>query len=230
MQLGVCIATDVSDIEYPVLAETLGYDDLWVADSQMIWSDCYAAMALIATRTSRVRIGTGVAVAGSRPAPVTAAAHATINRLAPGRVFCGIGTGNTAMRIMGHKPISMAEFDDHLATLRRLLDGEVALVRYRGVTAPTQHLMPDTGFVSFTPRMPMYVSAFGPKALGLAARYGDGLITSVPTTAESAERMWARLRAAGESVGRAIDPSNYFTASLTTIVVLDEGEAVDSER
>ena len=123
IDLGVCIASKIDDIDEAVLAEQLGFSHVWVADSQMIWSDCYAVMALIADRTSRIRIGTGVAVAGTRPAAVTAAAHATINRIAPGRVFCGVGTGNTAMRIMGHKPIGLAEFDDYLRTLRLLLDG-----------------------------------------------------------------------------------------------------------
>jgi 5,10-methylenetetrahydromethanopterin reductase len=226
----VCVAADVSDIGYAVLAEQLGYCDLWVADSQMLWSDCYATMALMAARTRRIRIGTGVAVAGSRPAAVTAAAHATINRLAPGRVFCGIGTGNTAMRIMGHKPISIAEFDDHLAALRGLLDGRETAVEWRGRTALTQHLMPNTGFVSFTPRIPLYVSAFGPKATALAARHGDGLITSVPPQADAVRAMWGRLDGAAAATGRLLDRSEFLTATLTTMVVLEPGERVDSQR
>ena len=86
-----------------------------------------------------------MAIAGTRPSAVTAAAHATINRLAPGRVFCGIGTGNTAMRIMGHKPIGIAEFDRYLGELRSLMDGEETVVRWRGKSAVTRHLMPDSG-------------------------------------------------------------------------------------
>ena len=230
VDLGVCVAADIGDIDYGVLAEQLGFKDLWVADSQMLWSDCYSVMALLAARTSRIGIGTGVAVAGSRPAAVTAAAHATINRIAPGRVFCGIGSGNTAMRIMGHKPISIAELDDHLATLRLLLDGEEAAVRWRGATAPTQHLMPDSGFVAFQPRIPMHVSAFGPRAMALAARHGDGLITSVPPTVEGVNAAWSRLRAAGEAAGRSVDPSNFTVSTLTTMVVLQPGEATDSDR
>lgn len=226
----MCVAADISDIDYGVLAEDLGYKDLWVADSQMLWSDCYAVMALLAERTSRIGIGTGVAVAGSRPAAVTAASHATINKIAPGRVFCGIGSGNTAMRIMGHKPITIAELDDHLGTLRLLLDGQEAQVTWRGATAPTQHRMPDAGFVAFSPRIPMHVSAFGPKAMALAARHGDGLITSVPPTVEGVRAAWSRLEAAGAAAGRQLDPSNFAVSTLTTIVVLQPGEAVDSDR
>ncbi len=226
----MCVAADVGDIDYAVLAEQLGYASLWVADSQMLWSDCYATLALIAARTERIRIGTGVAVAGSRPAAVTAAAHATINRIAPGRVFCGIGTGNTAMRIMGHRPITIAEFDDHLATLRSLLDGEEADVTWRGVTSPARHLMPDTGFVAFQPRIPMYVSAFGPRALALAARHGDGLITSVPPQPAAVRALRRRLAETAEAAGRPLDRITFPVASLTTMVVLEPGEALTSDR
>lgn len=230
MDVGVCMATKVDDIDYAVLAEELGFSHLWVADSQMLWSDCYATMALAAARTSRIRIGTGVAVAGTRTSAVTAAAHATINRLAPGRVFCAIGTGNTAMRVMGHRPMPIAEFEQYARELRALLDGEEVEVAWRGRVAPVRHLMPDDGFVAFAPRMPLYISGFGPRAMGVAARLGDGLVLSVPPVPNAVEKVWRRLRDAAASSGREIDPSNFLTASLTTMVVLEPGEAVDSER
>ena len=87
MELGICVASRVDDIDYVVEAERLGFTHAWFADSQMIWSDVYATMALAAQRTSTIRIGTGVSVAATRPAPVTAASMATINQLAPGRTF-----------------------------------------------------------------------------------------------------------------------------------------------
>jgi 5,10-methylenetetrahydromethanopterin reductase len=224
------MAAKIDDLAYAVLAEELGFSHLWVADSQMLWSDCYATLALVADRTERIRIGTGVAVAGTRPAAVTAAAHATLNRLAPGRVFCGIGTGNTAMRVMGHRPIGIDEFDDHLRTLRRLLDGDEADVTWRGVTRPARHLMPDAGFVAFEPRIPMYVSAFGPRSLALAARHGDGLVTSLPPRPDAVERAWAGLDAAAQEAGRSLERSTFLTCTLTTMVVLEPGEARDSAR
>ncbi len=230
IDLGVCMAAKIDDLDYVDLAESLGYKDLWMTDSQMLWSDCYAVMALAAERTSRIRIGTGVAVAGTRPAAVTAAAHATINQLAPGRVFCGIGTGNTAMRLMGHKPIGLNEFDDYLRTLRLLLDGQEADVHWRGAVAPARQLMPDDGFVSFTPRMPMYVSAFGPKATVVAAKHGDGLIVSIPPTVEAVTAVRTRYLAAATAQGRNEAEALNMLCTLTTIVVLDEGEAVDSDR
>ena len=104
MDIGVCVASHINDIDYVVRAEELGYSHAWMADSQMLWSDCYATLALVADKTSRINIGTGVAVSGTRPAPVNAAGIATINALAPGRTFFGVGSGNTARRVMGLTP------------------------------------------------------------------------------------------------------------------------------
>ena len=70
MDIGICVASHVGDIGYVERAEVLGYSHAWLADSQMLWSDCYAALALAATKTSRINLGTGVAVTGTRPAPV----------------------------------------------------------------------------------------------------------------------------------------------------------------
>ena len=230
MDLGVCVASAIDDIEYAVLAEELGYSHLWFADSQLLWSDCYATMALAATRTSRIKIGTGVAVAGTRSSAVTAAAHATLNRLAPGRIFCAVGTGNTANRVMGAKPMPIAEFERYLVELRALLDGDEAAVAFRGGTRPVRHLMPDVGFVAFEPRIPLYVSGFGPRAMGLAVRHGDGLVMSVPPTVDGLERAWTRIDAAAAEAGITIDRSRFLTCTLTTMVVLQPGETTTSER
>ncbi len=234
MDLGVCIAAKIDDIGHGVLAEELGFSDLWVADSQLLWSDCYATMALLADRTERIRVGTGVAVAGTRAAAVTAAAHATINAIAPGRVFCGIGTGNTAMRIMGRRPLNIAGFDRYLSELRQLMDGRPATIETsRGGTdeqVEIRHLMRDAGFVNFEPRIPMYVSAFGPRAMGLAVRHGDGLVTSVPPHPGAIRKMWDRLEQAADAEGRQVDPESFPTATLTTICVLQPGETSSSER
>lgn len=227
MEFGICVASRPADIDYVVAAEAMGYSHAWMADSQMIWSDVYAMLALVADRTTSMRIGTGVAVAPTRPAPVTAAALATINQLAPGRTFCGIGTGNTAMRTMGHKPMRIAEFEQYLDTLAPLLRGEEVPFEWRGATAPVKHLMPDHGFVRFEPRIPLYVSAFGPRALALAARVGDGLITSVPPHPVAVQGLRRKL---DEAAGREIERSAFPIATLTTMLVLDEDETADSER
>ena len=230
MELGVCVASKIDDVEYIVKAEELGFSHAWLADSQMIWSDPYAALALAADRTSTIKLGTGVAVAATRPAPVTAAAMATINQLAPGRTFCGIGTGNTAMRIMGHKPMRISEFEQYLGALGPLLAGREADVFWQGFASPVRHLMPTEGFVNFADPIPMYVSGFGPRSLSLASRYGDGAVLSIPPFAERMERVWASLHKSAYEAGREITKESFLTCTLSTIVVLEEDEAADSVR
>jgi 5,10-methylenetetrahydromethanopterin reductase len=230
VELGICVASHVGDIDYIVRAEELGYTHAWLADSQMIWSDCYAALALAAHRTDRIRLGTGVAVSGTRPAPVTAASIATINALAPGRTFLGIGTGNTAMRMMGHRPQRIAEFDQYLTTLRPLLRGEEAEHDWGGKVSPIRHLMPDKGFVNFDDPIPLYVSGFGPKSLGLAGAHGDGAVLSIPPDAAFMERVWGFIERGAADAGSTVDRDDYLTCSLTTMVVLEDGEATDSDR
>ena len=118
MRFGAMVATKIDDWKLLVECESLGYDHGWVPDSQMIWSDCYATLALVAANTSRMKLGTGVAIAPTRLAPVTAHSIASIARLAPGRVFLGIGTGHTAMRVMGMRPMMPREFREYLRVVR----------------------------------------------------------------------------------------------------------------
>ncbi len=226
MKLGICVASHIGDVDYVVRAEELGYSHAWLADSQMIWSDCYATLALAADRTSRIQIGTGVSVSGTRPAPVTAASIATINAIAPGRTFLGVGTGNTAMRIMGKKPHRIAQFDRYLATLRPLLRGEEAEHEGKRI----RHLMPDQGFVNLADPIPLYVSGFGARSLGLAGKHGDGVILAMPPTPEVAQLMLGLVEAGAKEAGRTLDRARFPATALTTISVLDAGEAADSDR
>src|SRR5437762_13263316 len=125
MEFSLTVATKIDDWQLIRDAEALGYERAWVPDSQMIWSDCYATLALAAANTSRIKLGTGVAIPGTRSAPVTAHSIASINRLAPGRVFLGIGTGHTAMRVMGMPPMSLRDFRTYLRVVKKLLAGEI---------------------------------------------------------------------------------------------------------
>src|SRR5256712_4385502 len=129
MQFGICVMADID-------AESLGYDSVWVTDSQMIFSDCYAVLALAARQTRRIRLGPGTAICGTRIPPVHVAAMAALNRLAPGRVPLGMGTGNTAMRTMGQRPMRIAEYDEYLGVLAALLRGETVDYRYHDRVRP----------------------------------------------------------------------------------------------
>ena len=232
MDFGVCVASHIDDIGYVVEAERLGYSHAWLADSQMLWSDCYATLALAATQTSHIKLGTGVAVSGTRPAAVNAASIATINQLAPGRTFFGIGAGNTAMRVMGLPPQRLREFGDYLATVAPLLRGEEAQLRVPGRPdgLAIRHIMPDKGFVNFADPIPMYVSGFGPKSLGLAGQYGAGAVLALAANPAAMASIWHYLETGARAAGRELDRSSFYTTALTTIVVLEPGEAIDSPR
>ncbi len=230
MKFGVCVASHINDIDYVVRAEELGFESAWLADSQMLWSDCYATLALAATKTKTIKLGTGVAVTGTRPAPVTASSIATINALAPGRTFLGIGSGNTAMRVMGLPPHRIAQFDQYLEELRPLLRGEESYIQSKGERVAIRHIMPDRGFVNFNDPIPLYVSGFGPKSLGVAGKHGDGAVLAMPANANIMANIWRMLDAGAGSAERTINRSTYLTTALTAIVVLDPGEPVDSPR
>jgi 5,10-methylenetetrahydromethanopterin reductase len=230
MKLGVCVASHIGDLDYVVRAEELGYVAAWFADSQMLWSDCYATLALAATRTRTIRIGTGVAVSGTRPSSVTAASIATINALAPGRTFLGVGSGNTAMRIMGSPPQRIADFERFLREIRPLLRGEEASVERAGKARPIRHLMPDRGFVNFTDPIPMHVSGFGARSLGLAGAHGDGAVVPMPRSASAVGHFWEAIESGARAVGRKLDRNRFPICALGMISVLDPGESVDSPR
>lgn len=230
MDFGICVASHINDINYVVRAEELGFSHAWMADSQMLWSDCYASLALAADRTSKINLGTGVAIAGTRPAPVNAAGIATINALAPGRTFFGTGAGNTAQRIMDLPPVRIKEFDRYLKEVVPLIRGEEAIYHQHGREIPIRHIMPDKGFVNFKVNVPVYVSGFGPKSLGLAGQYGDGAVLGMMPNPGVMDKIWQWLDDGAKKIGRTINRDDFYTSVLTTIVVLEPGESALSAR
>src|ERR1700674_5155639 len=148
MQFAITVDTHVSKWDCIKVAEDLGYDRAWVPDSQMIWSDCFATLALAAVNTKRIHIGTGVAIPGTRIAPVTAHSIATINQLAPGRVFLAIGTGETAMRVMGQHPMPLTGFREYLRVVRTMLNGEAVNSSFGGVAREITFLRRDRHFTN----------------------------------------------------------------------------------
>ncbi len=229
MQFSVTVQTKIEDWKIFKEIEDLGYDAAWLPDSQMIWSDCYATMALAAHTTSRLRLGTGVAIAPTRIAPVTAHSIASINQIAPGRVFIGIGTGNTAMRVMGYNPMSVGDFGEYLRVLRALLHGESVEYTFNGKTRLIDFIDQDLGFMNFEQPVPIQVAANGPKALRLAGVYGDALVSAFNEQPEYLKYHMGMVQEGAREVGREL-PSEFHTATLTTVAVLKPGESATSER
>ena len=78
MRFGICAMANIDEIGFFAHAEQLGYDSVWVADSQMLFSDCYAVLALAARQTTTLRLGPGTAICGTRIPPVQVAAMAPV--------------------------------------------------------------------------------------------------------------------------------------------------------
>ncbi len=229
MKFGVTVVPRISDWKLFVELEAMGYDCAWAADSQMLYSDAYAVLALAAANTSRIRLGTGVSVAGVRLAPVTAHSIATVNLLAPGRVFLGIGTGHTAMRVMGQDPMKAGAFREYLRVLRALLHGEEVDYGLEGERHDIRFLHSDRGFIDVAHPVPIYVAADGPLALKAAGAYGDGRVCSHNQTRSRLQKSLETMREGAATVGRTL-PDDFHTASLGYACVLRPGESMTSDR
>ncbi len=230
MKFGAMVVPRISDWRLIPELEALGYDSAWVPDSQMLYSDCYAVLALAAAHTSRIRLGTGVAIAPTRLAPVTAHSIASINQLAPGRTFLALGTGHTAMRVMGRAPMGAGRFREYVRVVRSLLHGgEVDYAPDGGEAREIRFLHPRDGFVNLEEPVPIYVAADGPRALEVAGAYGDGRVCSFNQSRALLRDSLQRIGEGAEGAGRTL-PGNFHTAALTYACVLQPGESVTSDR
>jgi len=147
------------------LAEEQGFTYGWLFDSHLLWMEPYPLLTLMAANTSRMRLGTCVTNPATREPSVTASAFATLNEISGGRMVMGIGRGDSARRVMGRPPTSLATLEQAILEIRALAAGEVA-------DAEPQPLQIKWA----TGSLPIYVAAYGPKALRLAGRLGDGVI------------------------------------------------------
>jgi 5,10-methylenetetrahydromethanopterin reductase len=158
------------------LAEELGYSRAYVTDSPALYGDVWVALARIAEQTSSIGLGTGVLVPYTRHPVVNAAAIATIEAIAPGRLVVALGAGNSARRVLGERlPSRQAWMRDYIRALRGLLRGEtvdwegkrIALVPFPGDMPP------------FPIEVPILLNALGPKGLATARECADGVMGAV---------------------------------------------------
>lgn len=226
MQFGVSCGY-INEIAYVSRAERLGYDFAWFTDSQLIRSNIWATMAVAALQTQKIRLGTGLAIPGLRLAPVAANGIATINRLAPGRVFFGTGTGNTSMRTMGQPPARIAEYAEYLRVVKALLHGEEVDYTLNGVTHPIRFQNVDLDYIDIEHEIPILVGGFGPRSQGLAGELGDGLITGIPRGGAIPQAL-ANVRKGAQKAGRSLD--GFQTYALMNLLMLEPGETLESER
>src|SRR5436190_2302730 len=112
MRFAIAIPTDAESWRVVRRAEELGFARAWFYDTQMLSADPFVAMAAAAMKTTRIRLGTGVLIPSNRLAAVSANAFASLNKLAPGRIDLGVGTGLTGRRPMGLGAVKLAEMED----------------------------------------------------------------------------------------------------------------------
>lgn len=227
MEFGVVFTPRVGDYDLVALAESLGYDQAWFFDSQMLYSDVYATMAVAARETRRIRLATGVAVPTTRIAPVIAHSIATVAQLAPGRVELGVGNGNTARLTMGLKPVPLARMKRELAIIRQLLAGDVAIQEAEGEAHGIQLLHRDHGFINLEHPIPITLSAFGPKTLAYCGAECDAHLTWGASAAIIADAR-AQIAAAAIAAGR--KPEDVPTKGIFPLSVLRPGETAASPR
>jgi alkanesulfonate monooxygenase SsuD/methylene tetrahydromethanopterin reductase-like flavin-dependent oxidoreductase (luciferase family) len=185
-------------------------------------------LALAAQQTRAMKIGTGVNVPGLRLAPVTANGIATINRLAPGRTFIGLGTGHTAMRTMGQKPMRLKEFAEYIRVVKALIAGEEVDYSLNGETHPIAFAMREHHYIDVEAHIPLYVAGFGPKAQALAGELGEGLITGFPRGGTITQAL-DNAREGARRAGRSLEDS-FYCSSMVTMLLLEPGESLTSDR
>ena len=154
-------------VDLIVKAESLGFDSGWTYDSPILWQEPYPLITLLASKTSRMRIGMCVTNPVTREPAVTASAHATLQDISDGRIVMGIGRGDSAVRVMGRKPTPIALFEQRLAMIKDFMNGRP--VEWEGTEIQLK-------WAQDKPEIPLYVAAYGPRALGVAGRVGDGVI------------------------------------------------------
>jgi probable F420-dependent oxidoreductase len=169
MDIGVVLQTNppaARVVELARQAELYGFSHVWTFDSHLLWEEPFVIYSQILAATRRVTVGPMVTNPSTRDWTVTASLFATLNEMFGNRTVCGIGRGDSAVRVTNGRPSSLATLRDAIAVIRELANGRE--VDYKGST-----LRFPWGLGS---RLPIWVAGYGPKALRLAGEVGDGFI------------------------------------------------------
>ena len=169
MQFGFTLKPDHSIADTLALtaaAEAAGFEYGWLFDSHVLWREPYPLLTLMAEHSERLRLGTCVTNPGTREPTVTASALATLNEISSGRMDLGIGRGDSARRVLGKPPITLANTEEAIRVIRDLVEGRT--ITYEG----TELHFPWTG----TWKLPVWLAGYGPMALAMTGRVADGVI------------------------------------------------------
>ena len=196
MDIGLVLQTDPPGsavVDLMVRAEELGFSHGWTFDSHVLWQEPYVILSQVLARTSRLVVGPMVTNPATRDWTVIASLHATLNEMHGNRTVCGIGRGDSAVRVQGRKPTTLARLARRGA--RDPGAGRGPAGRRRGHVDPgSRGCRPGRGCRCGWP-------ATGPKALELTGRCADGFILQLadPYLVEWTVKS---VRAAAEAAGR----------------------------
>jgi 5,10-methylenetetrahydromethanopterin reductase len=174
MDFGIALATSTTSWRVVKRAEELGFSHAWFYDTQLLNPDVFVGMTMAAMHTSRIRLGTGVLIPSNRIEPVTANALASLNRLAPGRIDFGVGTGFTGRRTMGLRAIPLKRLKAYVERVQKLLAGQTVAWPYEGEAHEIGFLNPELELINLEDPIALHVSAMGPRSRRLTAELGAG--------------------------------------------------------
>jgi len=178
-------------VELARQAELLGFSHVWTFDSHLLWQEPFVIYSQILAATRKVKVGPMVTNPATRDWTVTASLFATLNEMFGNRTICGIGRGDSAVRVLNGKPTTLATLRECIGVLRELANGREAEVNGSVLRFPW----------GADSRLDIWVAAYGPKALALAGEVGDGFILQLADP-DITEWSIAAVRRAAEEAGR----------------------------
>ncbi len=191
--ISIALPPTPQSAELAQLAESLGFDRVWLYDTPALQLDVWMGLALCASATERIGLGPAVLIPSLRHPLATAAAIATLETLAAGRTAYAIGSGFTGRRALGQKPMRWAEVVTYVRQVQALLRGEHVIIDGAAVG-----MLHGVGQAPDRPiDVPWLVGASGPKGLAAAAELGAGVFTTQPI----AGFLWSALLAFGTVIG-----------------------------
>ena len=211
MDFGVTVLPDPPFsrwLELMKAAEAHGFQYAWTYDSHVLWQESIPMLAVAARETAKIKLGHFVTNPATRDPTVLASAYATLHDLSDGRMAMGIGRGDSAVRMLNGSPVTLATLRESIEVIRALANGEQASYNGNLLQFPW----------SVGSELPMWVAAYGPKALALTGEVADGFILQLadPTITEWAI---AAVRKAAADAGR--DPSSVTICAAAPAYVTD---------
>ena len=212
MDFGVVLQTDPPAwrvVELARQAETLGFDYGWTFDSHILWQEPYVIYSQMLSATNRMVVGPMVTNPGTRNWTVTGSLFATLNDMFGDRTICGIGRGDSAMRVLGHTPTKLSTLSESMKVIKGIAEGRE--VTYNGTT---QQLPWSRGS-----QLKVLMAAYGPKALALCGAETDGFILQLADP-QLAEWTIGAVRQAAADAGR--DPDDLYICVAAPAYVGDD--------